>query len=226
MAYAIIVGGGKIGYYLARSLIKRDYEVLLMEKNPANYRAISMDLGDVAMLGDGCEPTTLKSAGVERADIVVAATGDDDDNLVICQMAAHCFGRARIIARVNNPDNEDLFEQLGVHERVSGTQAILNLLGRKVSRESLIPLGALERSNIEIVELILEEQSPLSGARLRDVRLPEETLIISILRNAHAMLPNADLVFEAGDVVVALVPRDREAALREAVGADEAVPGA
>src|SRR5262245_4722891 len=104
VSYAIIVGGGKVGYFLARSLINKDYEVLLMEKNAANYRLLAADLGDVVMLGDGCEPTTLKAAGIRRADLLVAVTGDDADNLVICQMAAHCFARQRIIARINNPD--------------------------------------------------------------------------------------------------------------------------
>ena len=124
MAYAIIAGGGKIGYYLTRSLINRNYEVLLMEKDAIMAHRLSADLGDVVMQGDGCEPTTLQSAGVERADLVVAATGDDADNLVICQMASNCFGCTRVIARVNNPDNEPLFEKLGIHERVNGTSAI------------------------------------------------------------------------------------------------------
>ena len=215
MAYAIITGGGKIGYYLARSLINSDYEVLLLEKNAAQYRQLSADLGDVVMLGDGCDPLILKKAGIERADLLVAATGDDADNLVTSQMASHCFGRTRIIARVNNPDNGELFEQLGIRERISGTTAILNLIGQKVSRAPVVLLGALERSNIEAVEMILDEGSPLIGARLSEVRLPKETLIISVLRDGHAMLPNADTVFAADDVLIALIPPELESALRE-----------
>src|SRR5450759_3881095 len=101
MAYAIITGGGKIGYFLARSLINNDYEVLLLEKDLATYQRLSSDLGDVVMRGDGCDPLVLKAAGIGRADLLVAATGDDADNLVTCQMAAHCFEGTRIIARVN-----------------------------------------------------------------------------------------------------------------------------
>ncbi|HEX8238078.1 MAG TPA: NAD-binding protein [Abditibacteriaceae bacterium] len=215
MAYAIITGGGKIGYYLARSLINNDYEVLLMEKDASTYRRLSADLGDVVMHGDACDPLILKAAGIERADVLVAATGDDADNLITCQLAAHCFARARIIARVNNPDNQGLFERLGVHERVSGTTAILNLVGQKVSRAPVVLLGALERSNIEAVELILDEGSPLIGARLSDINLPPDTLIISIVREGHAMLPNADTVFTKGDVLIALIPPELESALRE-----------
>ena len=116
MAYAIIIGGGKIGYHVSRSLINANYEVLLLEKNISIYRRLAADLGDVVMQGDGCDPLILKAAGIERADLVVAATEDDADNLVISQMASHCFGRKKIIARVNNPDNDPLYDDLGIHE--------------------------------------------------------------------------------------------------------------
>lgn len=215
MAYAIITGGGKIGYYLARSLINNDYEVLLMEKDPGHYRQLSSDLGDVVMMGDACDPLTLKKAGIERADLLVAATGDDADNLITCQMASHCFSRTRIIARVNNPDNGELFEMLGIHERVSGTTSVLNLIGQKVSRAPVVLLGALEKSNIEAVELILNETSPLIGAHLSEVALPKGTLIISIVRNGAAMLPSADTIFAVDDVLIALIPPELESALRE-----------
>jgi trk system potassium uptake protein TrkA len=215
MAYAIITGGGKIGYYLARSLINNDYEVLLLEKNAGFYRHLSSDLGDVVMMGDGCDPLVLKRAGIERADLVVAATGDDADNLVTCQMAQHVFERQRVIARVNNPDNIRLFETLGVTERINATGALLDLLGKKVGKSPVVLLGALERCNIEAVELILDEESPFIGARLGDLQLPSGTLIISILRDGCASIPTADSVFQAGDVLVALIPPELEAALRE-----------
>lgn len=215
MAYAIITGGGKIGYYLTRSLINSNYEVLMMEKNPTHYRRLSEDLGDVVMQGDACDPLTLKKAGIERADLLVAATGDDPDNLVTCQMAAHCFNCPRIIARVNNPANERLFETLGVHERISGTSAILNLIGQKVTQAPVVLLGALEKSNIEAVELIVNENSPLVGARLSEINLPKNTLIISVVRAGEASLPNANTVFAAGDVLIALIPIEMEAVLRE-----------
>jgi len=217
MAYAIIAGGGKIGYYLTRSLINRDYEVLLMEKDATMALRLSADLGDVVMQGDGCEPTTLQDAGAARADLIVAATGDDADNLVICQMAANCFGCTRVIARVNNPDNEPLFEKLGVRERVNGTSAILNLIGQKVGRASVVLMGVLEHSDVEVVEIIIDERSPLVGARIGDLKLPEGALFISILREGRAMIPNSETVFENGDVVVALVPAEMESLLREFV---------
>lgn len=215
MSYAIIVGGGKIGYYLSRSLINRDFEVCLMEKHSASYHRLAADLGDVVMHGDGCDPLTLRSAGVERADLVFAATGDDADNLVVCQMARSCFGRERVIARVNNPDNEKLFETLGISERVSGTSAVLNLISQKVAKSSVILLGALEKSSLEVVEIIVEESSPLNGARLADLQLPAESLVISVLRDAVAQVPTGNTVLQEGDLVLIIVPAELESTLRE-----------
>ena len=167
------------------------------------------------MQGDGCDPLVLKAAGIGRADILLAVTGDDADNLVTCQMASHCFERTRIIARVNNPENEALFDVLGVKERVSGTSAILNLLGQKVGRTNVILLGELERSNIEVVEIVVNEGSPLEEARLGDMTWPKNTLVISVLRNGDATIPNANTVFARGDVLVTLIPQELEPALRE-----------
>lgn len=214
MAYAIIIGGGKIGYYLTRSLISEDYEVLLLEKDASMYRKLSADLGDVVMLGDGCDPLTLKKAGVERATLVVAATGDDADNLVTSQTVLHCFGKTRIIARVNNPANEEFFEQLGIHERVNGTRAVLNILGRKVGQSPIVLLGMLEKSNVEAVEVMLSDTSRLIGRTLDQVTLPKETLIISVLREGKVLLPDGTTVFQNGDILIALVPPQLETVLR------------
>ncbi len=214
MAYAIITGGGKIGYYLTRSLINQNYEVLLLEKDRTMYHKLSTDLGDVVMHGDGCDPLVLKNAGMERADLVVVATGDDADNLVTCQMVAHCFGKTRVIARVNNPDNEEFFDAIGIKERVSGTRAVLDLLGRKVGASPMHLLGVLEKSNVEAIEVELGTKSPLIGRTLGTVTLPKDTLIISVLRNGGAFVPDGDTVFQENDEIIALVPPQLEAALR------------
>jgi trk system potassium uptake protein TrkA len=185
-----------------------------MEKDPVNYRRLASDLGDVVMQGDACDPLTLKRAGIERADVLVAATGDDADNLVTCQIASHCFARTRIIARVNNPDNDKLFEQLGVTERVNGTGAILGLIDRKVVQSPLLFLGAIEQADIEAVEIILKDDSRIVGRQLDQVTFPKGTFVICILRNCQAMLPDADMIFEAGDLLIALVPPQLESVLR------------
>lgn len=213
--YAIIVGGGKIGYFLARSLINRDFEVCLLEVSTTAARRLAQDLGDVVMQGDGCDPLTLKQAGIERADLLIAATGDDADNLVISQMAKRCFGGPRILTRVNNPDNDALFEKLGVTERVSGTSHVLNLIGEKIGRSPVILLGALEKSSLEVVELIIEDDSPFVGARLADLRFPGQSLVITVLRDGEGHIPTGDTVFEVGDVLLVLVPAELESTLRE-----------
>ncbi len=215
MAYAIIVGGGKIGYYLARSLINRDYEVCLLEKHPGHAARLSSELGDVVMNGDGCDPLTLKNAGVQRADLLFAATGDDADNLVVAQMGQACFQRPRVIARVSNPDNEALFEKLGIHERVSGTSIVLNMLGQKMARSPVVLLGALEQSSLEVIEIIVEESSPLNGARLGDLTFPAQCLVIATLRDNEGHIPSADTVFQPGDLLLILVPAELESTLRE-----------
>jgi trk system potassium uptake protein TrkA len=186
-----------------------------MEKVADNARRLSADLGDVVMQGDGCDPLVLKSAGVNRADLLFAATGDDADNLVIGQIGRCCFGRPRIIARVNDPDNEALFEKLGIHERVSGTASVLNLLGQKVGRSPVILLGALEKSSLEVVEIIVEDGSPFCGARLSEMNLPAQCLVISILRGGEAQIPTGDTEFASGDVLLILVPAALESTLRE-----------
>ena len=150
--YIIIVGGGNIGYYLAKTLVAARHEVLLMEKDRTRYRTISEELGEVVMQGDGCEVAQQNQAGFGRADAVVAATGSDDDNLVVCQMAKMEHNVPRTISRVNDPRNEALFHKLGIDATVSSTKIIYNLIEQEVGGGEVIPLAALNRGNIEIVE--------------------------------------------------------------------------
>lgn len=217
MDLAVIVGGGKIGYFLARSLINRDYEVVLMEKSLSNFRRLQADLGDVVMLGDGCDPLMLKAAGVERSSLLVAATGDDADNLVVSQMAAHCFNCQRIICRINNPANEDLFEALGVTERVSSTATILNLLGQKVGQSPVVLLGNLEHSDLEAVELIVNDDSPFVGMPLGDAQMLKGSIMVAVIHQGNARVASPEIVLQPGDVLIALIPRELESTLREMI---------
>jgi len=213
--YIIIVGGGNIGYYLAKTLVAANHEVLLLEKDRPRYRTIAEELGDVVMQGDGCQADQQFEAGFSRADAVVAATGSDDDNLVVCQMAKMEFNVPRTISRVNDPRNEKLFHKLGIDATVSSTKIIYNLIEQEVGGGELIPLAALNRGNIEIVEVEIGCKSPVAGREIRSLPLPDETLIISVIRNDHALLPQGDTVLTIGDSVIALVNADREPALRQ-----------
>ena len=218
--YAIVVGAGRVGYYLTKRLQQEGHEVLLMEKDKRRAVACAEMLGDTVMWGDGCEVRVMSEAGFGRADCIVAVTGDDEDNLVICQMAKGQFSVPRTLARVNNPVNEELFQQLGIDTTVSSTSLIYNLIDQQIEPGHVIPLGALKKGNIEVVAISVSDRSPVLGKTIRDLKLPPDVLVISIVRGEDGMLPSDDVRFAAGDSVVALV----SAAVEPAVHAIFAEP--
>ena len=213
--YIIIVGGGNVGYYLAKTLAAAKHEVLLLEKDRPRYRTISEELGEIVMQGDGCQADQQMEAGFGRADVVVATTGSDDDNLVVCQMAKMEFNVPRTISRVNDPRNEKLFHSLGIDATVSSTKIIYNLIEQEVGGGEVIPLAALNRGNIEIVEIEIGAKSPVINREIRGLQMPSEALIISVIRDGHALLPSGDTKFTLGDSIIALVDADREHELRD-----------
>jgi len=212
--YVIIVGSGNVGYYLAKQLVSAKHEVLVLEKDRARYRTVSEELGEVVMQGDGCEVAQQTEAGFGRADAVVAVTGSDDDNLVVCQMAKLEHNVPRTISRVNDPRNEKLFHKLGVDATVSSTKIIYNLIEQEVGGGEVIPLAALNRGNIEIVEVEIGARSPVLDREIRSLNLPPDALIISVIRDGHAVLPAGETIFTIGDSVIILVNADREHELR------------
>ncbi|MCC6442641.1 MAG: TrkA family potassium uptake protein [Armatimonadetes bacterium] len=203
--YVVIVGGGKVGYYLSKTLIAKGHEVLLVEIWPERYKFLEHELGSVVTLGDACEIRTQEDIGIGRADVVVAVTGDDEDNLAICQMAKRRFNVPRTIARVNNPKNEDIFQLLGIDQTINSTRVIDNLLEQQIDTGQIVPLAALKRGNIEIVEVDIGPNSPAKGQSIQNLQLPYEALIISIIRENQALLPQGDTVLAEGDTVIALV---------------------
>ena len=161
--FVLVVGGGKVGYYLAKELIDSGHEVALMEKDSTRARQITDEIGSIVIPHDGCEGKYLGEAGCNRADVVAAVTGDDEDNLVICQMAKHHFDVPRTIARVNNPKNEVLFRHLGVDELVSPTRMILGSIEQDIPVHELLHLAALGEGELEIIEAHLQAGSPAIG---------------------------------------------------------------
>ncbi len=216
--YIIIVGGGNVGYYLAKTLFAAKHEVLLLEKDRLRYRTISEELGEVVMQGDGCQADQQLEAGFGRADAVVAVTGSDDDNLVVCQMAKMEYNVPRTISRINDPRNEKLFKKLGIDATVSSTKIIYNLIEQEVGGGEVIPLAALNRGNIEIVEIEIRKNSIVAGKEVKSLALPAEALIISVIRDGHAILPSGETVFAISDSVIALVGADKEHELRIVFG--------
>jgi trk system potassium uptake protein TrkA len=212
--YCIVVGGGNVGYYLTKDLAAAGHEVLLLEKDRARAARLVDELGDRALQGDGCEVRVMEETGFGRADVIVAVTGDDEDNLVVCQMAKRKYDVPRTIARVNSPSNEAMFAQLGIDTTVSSTRIIFNLIEQEIQTDELVPLAALARGNLEIVAIDLGPQSPLIGQRIDGLNLPQEAHIVSIIRSDHGLLPSPDTTLEIGDSVLTLVATDQEDALR------------
>ena len=222
--YVIVVGGGKVGYYLAKSLLAENHEVVLAEKDKRHSEDLADELGEsVAVRGDGCEASFLESIGTHRADAVVAVTGDDEDNLVTCQMAKAKFQVPRTIARVNNPKNQGIFGRLGIDVTVSATNIILSLIVQEIPRHSMVNLISLKQAGMEIVEVEIPDQSPIAGRRLRDVGLERDMHISAILRGDETISPTADTVVAAGDKLYALIRESKENEFRALLVGD-AVP--
>ena len=209
--FVLVVGGGKVGYYLTRELIGSGYEVVLMEKDRTRASQIAEEVGSIVVAQDGSEGKYLGEAGCNRADIVAAVTGDDEDNLVICQMAKHHFDVPRTIARVNNPKNEALFRHLGVDEIISPTRMILGSIEQEIPVHELLHLGALGEGELEIVEAQLQEGSPAIGATAGSLSLPEGCTLFAVVRDGRAVVIRTDTVFAVGDKVIGISRADAAA---------------
>jgi trk system potassium uptake protein len=203
--YVIVVGAGKVGWNLSRELIVRDQEVTLIESDHRRYRIVEEELEHAVQYGDATEMWVLERAGIQRADLVIAVTGDDEDNILICQVAKEKYGVDRIVARVNNPRNLVHFKTLGVQPAVSATDLILRLIEHEVPEYGLVQLLALEEEHLEIIEIEVGEGSAAAGQRVGDVQLPDGALIISVLRGGAGFVPKGDSVIEAGDQVLLIL---------------------
>jgi trk system potassium uptake protein TrkA len=217
--YVILVGGGKVGYYLTKELLAAGHEVVLVDKDPRVVNRLTEVFGETVVLGDGCEVRTMSEIGMARANVVVAVTGDDEDNLVICQMAKRKFHVPRTIARVNDPKNEVLLKELGIDQTVNSTRIIYNLLEQQIESGEVIPLAALKKGEIEVVEVDIHEGSPADQMKVGQLDLPPNTVIISIIRDEHAILPHADTKLRVGDSAIVLLKTGRDKDLRSVFSA-------
>ncbi|MDQ3811093.1 MAG: NAD-binding protein [Chloroflexota bacterium] len=212
--YAIIAGGGKVGFFLARELIEGGHEVLIIENMNDRAEFIANELGNVVLRGNADEASTLAEAGAERADVVIAVTGDDEDNLVICQVAKRRFGTHRTLARINDPRNEAIFRKLGIDATVNATQMMLGVLEQEIPQANLVPLLRLRNTDVEVVEAVLDQRSRAAGRALREVELPPESTIAVVIRDGSAFFPNGSTVLEPGDEIIALTRGVHEPRLR------------
>jgi trk system potassium uptake protein TrkA len=203
--YVIVAGAGKVGWNLARELIAKDREVTLIESNHERFRVVEEELEHAVQYGDASELWVLERAGIQRADLVIAVTGDDEDNMLICQVAKEKYGVQRIVARVNNPRNLPHFKLLGIQPAVSATDLILRLIEHEVPEYGLVQLLALEEEHLEIIELEVVADSEAAGKRVNEITLPEGSLIISVLRQGRGFVPKGDSLIEAGDQVLLIL---------------------
>jgi trk system potassium uptake protein len=215
--YIIVVGAGKVGYYLAKELLEAPeaHEVLVIDRDPVKAERISRELGDIALQGDGCEASTMEAAGFGRADMVIAVTGDDEDNLVVCQVAKAQFKVPRTIARLNNPKNESIFKRLGIDTTVSATAAILAQIEQELPTHPLIHLLQLRGGGLEIVEVKVPKTASVVGKRVGELLLPQHSLITLVVdSDGTPRVPSSDTVIHAEAQIVAVTRRESEDALR------------
>ena len=213
--YVLIVGAGKVGWNLARELIQKGNEVTVIEADQHRYAVVEEELEHSVQYGDGSELWVLERAGIERADLVVAVTGDDEDNILISQVAREKYGVERIVARCNNPRNLEHFELLNIQPAVSATDLILRLIEHEVPKYGLVHLLDLPEERLEIIELEVAPGCPAADRKVKDLGLPDGSLVISILRDGGGFVPNGDSVVQAGDEVLLVLDAELEPTVTE-----------
>jgi len=206
-----IAGAGNVGTFIANDLAGTGHDVLLIEQNENVAQRIKVEDHVEVIVADACEVTSLRAVGIETCEVVVAATGDDEDNLVISLLAKQEFGVPRVIARVNHPKNEWLFnENWGIDISVSTPHLITALVEEAVSVGRLVRILQFERGSVRLVEVTLAPDAPVIDQAIKDIDIPRDATIVAVLREEHVVMPRGDTVFEAGDEVLAMVTADSE----------------
>ena len=223
--YVVIAGAGKVGSNLARELIEKGNEVTVLENDRRRYLIVEEELEHAVQYGDATELWVLERGGIQRADLVVAVTGDDEDNILICQMAKEKYLCERIIARANNPRNLQHFQLLGIQPAVSATDLILRLIEHEVPQYGLVHLLDLRDEQLEIIEIEVSRSAPAASQRVMDIDIPEGALIISVLRDGRGFVPKADTVIEPGDEVLLVLDPGLEPEITAQFAANGRVSG-
>lgn len=213
----VVVGAGKVGYNLVKSLYQNGHYVSVIEKRRELCERLAEEIPVLVIHGDAADLERLVEAGCEQADVLAGVTGTDQENLIVCQLAKKNFGISKTIARINNPKNEPIFQMLGVDITVSATTILTNLIEKEVTLDRLKTLAIVEHGQLTINELKLTEDSPVTGKSLIDIELPEDTLIIGIMRQGHVIVPRGNTVLHAGDGLIAVTAPHAQRALFKAL---------
>ena len=216
--FLLVAGGGVVGANLTRMLLALGHEVTLVEQRRGRFDRLEEEFEHRVQLGDATELYVLEGAGIGRPpDIVVAVTGDDEDNMVICQVARERYGVEKAIARVNDPRNQAHFDLLGIRQTMCATTSILGLVEHEVPEHGLVRLLQLREEGLEIVEVQIESNSPVAGSRAGGLKLPDGSRLISVFRHGRTELVEPSTVMRPGDQVLAVVSNDSGPALRKAL---------
>ncbi len=202
--YIVIVGAGKVGYFLAKRMFEGKHTISIVDKDRQVCEEIAKQLEALVIHGDGCDPRILEEAGMNRADVLAAVTGDDEDNLIICQLAKEKFKIQRTVARVNNPDDEHTFSELGVDVPIDSTKIIAKIIEEEVSFSDFVNLMSFKRGKLSIVRVDLPSDSPVINQQIQDIRLPPDSVFVSIVRGEEVIVPKGDTVLKSGDDIIAL----------------------
>lgn len=217
--YIIIIGGGKIGYYLAKTLAQMKYKTTVIETNKdlcMNIVNATSDLGVTVINGDGTNVNFLKDADIESADVLIAVTGRDQDNLIVCQIAKKEFNTKKTIARVNNPKNIKIFEKLGVDFAISSTATIVDIIEKEVFISDL--KSVMTVGNLIVNEIKLKLGFHSINKQVKDLELPKDCILISIIRDSNVMIPNGSSILMPGDEIIAVSKKGDELKLEKALG--------
>lgn len=211
----IVVGGGKVGFYLIRTLLDHGHRVSAIEKDLNRCRILAEEYQILVNNGDGTSPEDLLDAGADRADVLAAVTGKDEENLLVCQIAKRRFDIPRVIARVNNPRNQDVFRQLGIQLAVSSTGIIAELIEREMALGKIRTLLTFHHGDMTILEVDIPPESPAAGKAVSDLAggLPPESVLVAVVRGDRVVIPRGFTTLRAGDTVMALVHSDKAADL-------------
>lgn len=201
----VIAGAGKVGYYLTKTLNEEGYKVSTIEKDYNLCERLAKEVDSLVIHGDATKLSDLEEVGVQKADVLIAATGKDEENLMICQMAKLNFGIKKTIARINNPKNEEICKALGVEFTVSSTAIIANIIEQEAIADQFKTLLTLEKGQVSMIEMTVEWNAEVRDQKIKDITLPEESILASIIRRGHVIIPRGDVVLEEGDHVIALV---------------------
>lgn len=209
--YIIIVGGGKVGFYLAKKLAEEHHTVSLVEKDLAACEEIAKELNEVLVInGDGCHTHYLEDAGIGRADVVAAVTGSDEVNLMVCQLAKQFSKVKRTVARVNDPKNTHTFNEVGVDVAVDSTAIIAKIIEEEVSLDDLVTLMTFRRGKLALVRVDLTNESPCVNRQVAEITLPRASVLVSIIRGPDVIIPRGETILQAQDDIIALTAIENE----------------